>query len=60
MDLTKHEILQSSTKWRVRASAAVWLVLRSAHAAEYRELEWGWITSDRFSDLSILLNPRSS
>lgn len=34
MNLNEQEILQSLMKWRTRVSAAAWVVVRDAHAAE--------------------------
>lgn len=34
MNLTEQQILQTLMKWRTRISAAAWVVVRNAHAAE--------------------------
>lgn len=34
MKLNEHDILQALMKWRTRVSAAAWVVVRDAHAAE--------------------------
>lgn len=34
MNLTEQQILQTLMKWRTRVSAAAWVVVRNAHAAE--------------------------